>query len=140
MLVGLSFAILLLVALHVFAEEAYVCVADLQTGFMLDKTENEWRATKFQTNDKFVISKAKPQKDRFRPQGTRWEVKLMGEKVSQIWCTDDFNEFGNLVCRGLTGDFRMNKNNLRFLYFYDMGYWNDRTDTPFIQIGKCSAM
>lgn len=140
-MVPLSVAILLLIALPAFAEEAYVCVADLATGFVLDKAKNEWRASTFSGPlDKFVVSKAKPPEGAFRPQKTAWEVKATGERVSQIWCTDDFNEFGNLICRGLTGDFRMNKNNLRFLYSYHMGYWNDRTGTPFMQIGKCSSM
>lgn len=130
------------------ASDSYRCVSDRVTGFVFDKARKEWRSAEFKPDHTYVIGKT-------TRQGYLWEVKESGEKEPLIYCPRDFNEFGSFHCSGATTEFRMNKDNGRFLRAYLVGYWTDETAatksdridlleegkyTPFLEIGKCSAM
>jgi hypothetical protein len=56
-----------------------------------------------------------------------------------------------LFCHGLGSEFRLNKNNMRFLNAYLIGYWSDGQtkglllgaegdNTPSIEIGRCTPL
>jgi hypothetical protein len=72
----------------------------------------------------------------------------MGDDHAMVLCKDDFSESGFLFCQGLGGEFRFNRRNGRFLNVYLLGYFNvvpgtnkitdESSDTPFMEIGKCS--
>ena len=124
--------------------ESYLCIADLATGFTFDEKTREWRQAKFKADKKYIISKNKDG-------GNAWMVKEMGKKFPNAWCGAGFNDVGWLYCGEKQADFRMNKENLRFLAFYPFGYWTTGTkgfdkpvregeDTPFIEIGKCTIL
>lgn len=130
------------------ALESYLCVADKATGFDFNKTRNEWVQANFRPTNKYVLARSK------QP-NFAWEVKDFGQTVSSAECRNSFNEVGNLFCSGLGGsDFRFNRNSLRYMKVYLIGYWNDGNpadrasvqlfaegdNTPSIEIGKCSPL
>ncbi len=126
------------------ASESYLCVADMGTGFVFDNTRKQWRISNFKAEGKYVVIKS-------TRKGYVREVKKIGETSVVAYCKNDFNEYGALSCERLY-QFRMNKNNLRYLLIYPVGYWTDNKnapkhdpfaegeDTPRMEIGKCSPL
>lgn len=101
--------------------------------------EKTWRSTTFRAESKYVVSKS----DRA---GEAFEVKRIGQSFAGYRCKQSFNEYGYLECDGL-GQFAFNKRNGRFLVTYTIAYMNvgigpeltdANSDTPSIEIGKCS--
>lgn len=128
----LTFALLLLIPNLSFAGESYLCVADKSTGFDFNKTSKEWYSTNFNTtNQKYIISKS------IIPSYT-WDIKVLGGGT-EAYCKNDFNENGILIC-GVAYEFRINIKKLRYLKSYLSGYYLNGSDTPYIEIGKCSAI
>lgn len=126
-----------------FAGESYLCIADLATGFAFDKKQGTWGNTNFKPTGKYLVSKAMNKE-------SNWEIKEVGDSMAFAFCKDDFSENGSLPCGGFY-EFRMNRNTLRFLRAYLIGYWTDGpkspdrlpsegADTPAIHIGKCSPL
>lgn len=123
------------------APTSYLCALDEMTGFSYDKSLKQWHATNFRASKKFILSRSKQQK-------FAWEVTEVGSTLPGAACEKDFNESGNIFCTGLF-ELRFNRNQLRFLYFHAIGYWNDDnssdlfkegSNTPAIGIGKCSPL
>jgi len=117
----------------------YLCVVDKMTGFSYDKSTNQWKEANFKADKNFLITRSTNPK-------ISYEIKEVGSEISTSWCDEDFNESGNLFCRGF-GEYRFNKDHLRFLYIYPIGYWDDDNksdlfkegdNTPALGIGKCS--
>jgi len=117
----------------------------MSTGFSIDKSTGKWSPTSFVANEKYLVSKS-------TLKGYAREVKEIGSNTASIFCKNDFNEYGLLSCSGIQ-EFRMNKNNGRFLTAYLIGYWNgdikskeggfllrEGGDTPNMEIGKCSPL
>jgi len=133
-----AFALLPMVA----RAEGYICVTDMATGFAYKA--GAWRSTSFMPKEKFLVVRASGGE---APQ-VKWGVWPLGEEQAIAWCRDEFDKSGDLVCketRLVDVTFKMNKNTLRFLYAYLVGYWdrtaaNESKDTPAIAIGKCSPM
>ncbi len=74
--------------------------------------------------------------------GDRWVVANVGSDFPMYVCPKDFTSSGSLFCEGF-GSFLMNKANLRFQIYYQVGYVSDQKegpDTPYIGIGKCSPL
>jgi len=121
--------------------EQYLCVAEHSTGFSYDKATKEWKNTNFKTSTNYLVSKA---------DGTKyaWQVTEIGKTRPSFRCESDFDEYGYLSCSGIGGDLNFNKKNGRFLHSYLIGYYivlpevnkltDEGSDTPFIEIGKCS--
>ncbi len=145
LMVTLLFAFL---SASAYAAESYLCVADMATGFKFDENRKEWETATFKESQKYLVRKSKRKE-------FVWEVKQVGKSAELVFCNDDFNEVGSLVCESLgsTIAFRMNKLNLRFLYSYLIGFWTDNvkdskgtdilregSNTPNIQMGKCSPL
>lgn len=78
----------------------------------------------------------------------------MGNEFPDATCSQDFNEYGVLTCSNMY-EFRFNRNNLRFMAVYMIGYWTDNNpaipgsssfkfkegdNDPAMQIGKCSPI
>jgi hypothetical protein len=129
------------------AAESYLCIEDMTTGFSYNKARNQWTEASFKSGGKFLVTKWKGQG------GYKWAVKEIGRDVPSAQCEEDFNDVGNLFCRGMD-TFNMNKNTRRFIRSFLHGYWQDDNpgagdnpfkmkegeNTPVISIGKCSSL
>lgn len=122
------------------AADHYLCVAEKATGFSYDNAAREWKNTHFKITSKYIVSK---------PEGTEYayQVTQVGEKYPISNCKSGFNGYGYLFCSGLGIDFTFNRKNGRYLSISPVGYINvlpelkitdENSDTPFIEIGKCS--
>jgi hypothetical protein len=74
----------------------------------------------------------------------KWGVYDFGTAAStpSVPCDRDFNEVNVIVCQ-LYHYFRFDRETARFMIVYLAGYTNGEdadSDTPFIAIGKCSAI
>lgn len=131
----------LLIANHIEAEEQYLCTADKVSGFSFNENSKEWKQSSFKANSKYVVS-------RLSDSSTAFVVREIGNSFPDAWCEDPFTDAGYLHCRRLGGDFSLNRKNGRYIASSLMGYLNvvpgvnditDKTsDTPYIEIGKCS--
>lgn len=131
----------LLLAFAANAADSFLCVAEMTTGFTYDAAKKTWKSADFRSEKKLAITRAKQ-----KPYA--WEAKEVGDSRPAAICERDFNEAGNLFCSGVF-DLRFNKNQLRFLYVYPIGYWSDESggaapregdNTPALAIGKCRAL
>lgn len=126
---------------EVSGQEKYLCVSDRSTGFRYDESSKSWEQARFKANRKYIISKSDDKEYTFK-------VIRIGENYPICYCMQGFNEPGYLFCQGPGGDFRFNKKNGRYILIYSIGYYNvlpdsmfltdENSDTPFIEIGKCS--
>jgi len=129
-----------------FAVDAYLCLPHSTTGFKYDKNLGDWKTNNFGNRDKYIVSKSKLP-------GYAWKVTKYMKTAPIYVCEEDFNNSGYLFCEE-TGEFRMNKHNLRYIRTYILGYYNlnvkddngkvkpeeEGSSTPFIEIGKCSPL
>ena len=123
-----------------FAEK-YICLADIVTGFKYSETSEKWVETGFLADDKYIISESDTERYAF-------EVVKIGSKYPEANCEEGFGEYGFLICNGAGQDFRFQKKNGRYIRSNVMGYFNvlpssngitdSTSDTPFLEIGKCS--
>ena len=117
--------------------QQYLCVAEQAAGFSYDKEKKEWKTTTFGVRSKYVVSKAEGAKHAF-------EVTEIGKTVPSFYCESDFDRLGFLRCPNALGEFKFNKDNGRYLSSYLAGYYDmlseehEGSDTPYLEIGKCS--
>lgn len=117
------------------ASEQYVCVASASTGFKWSGTS--WDTTQFRPKTYVIVNHGKTSND----SSTEGHVANLGDKYPSMFCPSFSSD--EVRCRGLVGQFILNRNTLRFLYVYDFGYFDgvdDRGNTPSIAIGKCSKI
>src|SRR5262245_40293179 len=129
---------LVLATSYANAQDSYLCIADQTTGFIYDKNLKSWKQTTFKAGDRYLLTRASKQGS--------WILKKFGEQHAMAEC-GQFNTAGNLLCGDGGADFRMNRDNLRFLYVFPHGYWFNKNpkvdedgDTPYIEIGKCGGL
>jgi len=125
----------------VASAEQYLCVPDKMTGFAYDEKTKAWITTQFRTDFKYIIASAKNGRDAFT-------LTKIGEKEPEGYCKDGFNDPGYLHCENLGGYFKFNRANGRYLAVFTLAYYNvgvgllsqsdSGSDTPAMQIGKCS--
>lgn len=123
--------------------EQYLCVAEKSSGFSFDPRIGSWKTATFRTEAKYLIARSKEP-------GYAFQVTRIGDNYAMANCKEDFNEPGYLFCRELGGEFKFNKKNGRFLTVYSLGYYNvvlgvntitdETSDTPSMEIGKCSPL
>ena len=121
--------------------EQFLCVAERSAGFNYQATTDSWNNANFRTDAKYIIAQSK---DSY----SAYEVKRVGDNIPSSLCAKGFNEAGFLFCSGIGGDLKFNRDNGRFLLAYTLGYYNvlpklnkitdSTSDTPLIEIGKCS--
>jgi hypothetical protein len=120
---------------------AYLCIADQATGFKYDKNLKEWKLAIFHTNNERYILKLKD---------NQWYWSEFGNPSHEPPQCDQFNSSGNIKCV-LTIDedimeiVSFNRNTLRYQFTYVFGYVDplpmyEGSDTPSIEIGRCSEM
>jgi len=127
------------------ADDSYLCVSDMSTGFRYNKALDKWEIANFITDEeKYIVSRS-------IDKNIAWEVKRIGESSELAFCKKDFDEYGFLYCESNI-IFKMNKLNLRFLKINPIGYYNsssknnqdivlykDGSSMPYIEIGECSS-
>ena len=120
-----------------FAQETYICIADLSTGFAFNKTTKNWFSTNFNVQDnKYVLS----QKNKL------WYWKKVGAPENATIECGEFNPAGYLNCSSYGQVLSFNKTNLRFSLTNSVGYVSgellgvEGSITPFMTIGKCSPL
>lgn len=128
-----------LLSTSVSASNSYLCITDMATGFAFDKNQNQWHSADFKAGRKYIVSKQTDSE-------SAWEVREVGLNFATSFCKDGFTKYGTLSCQG-PEIFLMNKNSLRFLSVYIVGYWgsddkstHEGENTPSISIGKCSPL
>lgn len=90
------------------ANEAFICVAELATGFAFDRTQKTWRPANFRVGSKYLVSKSKTSGE--------WEYKPAGGRIEDSPCSSERED--ELICDDAYGwEFRMNRYNLRFLQY-----------------------
>lgn len=137
----------LLVSSLTVAADGYLCVTDMTTGFSFDSASKRWNTTTFKATAQFVVRRPNADdKALYEKAATaKWVVKETGYPIPTAFCAEDFNIAGYLSCGDGLQSFRMNKNDLRFLIAYTVGYVgrakaDEGGDTPNIAIGKCSPI
>jgi hypothetical protein len=113
------------------AQQAYICIANDSTGFSYNAKTNSWGRTGFKVND---------EKKLLKRVGQGWEWSSFGSTFTQK--CGEINSYGYLNCDVLFGTLRFNKNTLRYIETYTVGYIDGDKDgdTPNITIGKCSPL
>ena len=138
----LIFIALTLIYCHAFGAEKYICTSEKTIGFKYNKTSKEWQAASF-SEHKYVISKPEDAKAEF-------VVTEIGSSYPLATCKYPIQkEYGWLNCESGFSDFRFNKINGRFMRSFMSGYisvlpsingqTDETSDTPSMEIGKCSS-
>jgi len=136
-------AMLLLVCPGVCFSEQYLCVADMMAGSIYEESTKEWMSAEFKAGGrKWIISPSKDGRNFY-------DLKKMGDSVALAGCKEDFSSHGFLFCEGVGFYFGFNKHNGRYTRSSVFGYYNvvpkkndmtdEESDTPVIEIGKCSS-
>jgi len=143
----LTFFILLAFANSCFSDQ-YLCVAKQSTGFSFNEKSGQWEPKNFNVDDKkYVISKI-GKDETYSIVKKKYKVVRIGKNRPDFLCDVDFNKPGFLYCSSLTGSFRFNNINGRYLITYTFGYYNvvpevnkmtdkDSRD-PSLELGTCS--
>lgn len=116
---------------------AYLCVADKATGFVYNQNTDKWDFSQFNVTDsKYTLSQ----------KNGNWVWKKFGEKSYPVECQGDFNQAGFLFC-SFAEEVSINIQTMRFMSVYKFGYVVPKhrlkeqgSDTPLIEIGRCSAI
>ena len=124
-----------------FSQEAFICLPSSKTGFVFNVNTKNWDQANFKTSDEKKILKRN---------GKKWEWRIFGRKDGWSDCGgddfgvgEDFNSAGVIFCSVFGGHMRMNKNSLRYIETYELGFIDgkDQTgNTPLIGIGTCSPL
>lgn len=128
------------------APERFLCIADKTTGFAF--INGSWQSTEFSADEKFILTKepiSKKRKEEF--EDTVWKNVTEGYRIKEIgketlgdWCSLSKYE---LYCDKTIRNFGFSIKSLRFIVSSPWGYWNtnddEKSDTPFLMIGRCSV-
>lgn len=126
----------------VWCQEAYLCIPTAISGFKFNSLNRSWEHARFRIGEtKKILKKT----------NGKWEWKYFGEKYSLSECTsggepsnqDGFNSAGFLFCDVFGGHMKINKNTLRYIETYEVGFIDGKDkdgNTPSIEIGTCSPL
>ena len=135
--------------------KAFLCVPEKSTGFSYDESKDDWKITRFKTNDKYIISRNENANGEPFPERCRWcdddyyhhlwMVRKIGvDNHVLAWCRDGYDTAtGDRRPDGFTGrtgknddylvcdksgddfKFRFSKKNMRFMFVGTRGYWDE---------------
>jgi hypothetical protein len=138
-------AIVLFMAGPVRAQEAYLCISDKASGMSFDRQTQSWAPAAFQSGKKYIFRQKKTEDNVSMPWSWSWALFPFGTTQAWAVCDKDF-EPSELTqeCSGID-EFAFNKKTLRFQIYYKYGFAYPSTksegdDTPYIEIGTCSAL
>jgi hypothetical protein len=123
---------LFLLSLSVFAQDTYLCVPSKATGFSYNTTSKNWEQSAFRIGD---------EKKLLKKVGNQWEWRTFGQQFGEK--CGAMSDAGWINCDLIFGTLRFNKNKLRYVETYTVGYVdgvNSNANTPFITIGTCSPL
>ena len=131
----------LVLAGSVSAADSYVCAADKSTGFIYK--DNEWQTVNFDVSqNRYLVRKAT---DGDSHSTSPWLYGEFGQSILGGQCDEPLTT-GLMNCRSAGQDFRMNIKSMRYQLYYWVGYVIShdtrihRTNTPYIEIGRCSPL
>lgn len=125
----------------------WLCAADATTGFSFDPESKRWRAAHFRDEVKFALrrpnDKDKAHFERLKIASASWVVVPLGEERIVGSCSAEFHD-NELRCSTFLGSIKFNRKTLRYIITAnDFGYLDpigtEGGDTPYMQIGRCSA-
>jgi hypothetical protein len=128
-----SFALILTLCILpslVLAETSYLCMPDEASGFRFNPYQKSWEP---------VIFKVAQEKILLKKSDRGWEWVKFGHKYGSLCKEMD----KSLQCDIYVGEVLLNRNTLRYIETYMIGYVNgsDNNDnTPFIAIGRCTPL
>lgn len=138
-------AINLFMAEPVLAQEAYLCISETASGLYFDKPAQTWAPAAFRNARKYVFRQKKPEDDVNMPWPWSWALFPFGSTQAWAVCGKDF-EPSELTqeCNGIY-EFAFSKKTLRYQIYYKYGFAypsskSEGDDTPYIEIGTCSAL
>ena len=123
-------AILIFYSTSAVAENNYLCITDLVTGFHHDFDQESWQHATFLAGERFTVNEFQEnifqavRVDDINP----WSAICTSRKDQT---TDSFS------CQSKTTEFHFNRKELRFTAFRYFGYWNGSRDSLSISIGTC---
>lgn len=155
------FALLLLLTVNPIAmaegddsPNSFLCIADFSTGFA--KEGGEWRPVKFDISDNKYILRRPNESDLKRYDGLPSKINVswvwvdFGKEVSFHTCQNEADRWGRIRCPFAGLNVVVNIKTLVFQAYLpgdytnwehpDDPYYREREDTPYIEIGKCSAL
>lgn len=117
----------------------WICVPDMSTGFKWKSTR--WESVNFNTDHTYIVSEV-PSYDWLGAQ-IGAEVNRPGSPYAEYRCEGSIPDNGVLVCGAPAMNFIFNSGTLRYQEYYGIGFLDGSDtegNTPFIEIGKCSAL
>lgn len=134
--------VLLLLLSPVAHAESYLCTAEQLAGFIYNRSVQSWQAAASAADDSFIVRHSSEAGT--KNIGPPWFVTERGKDFG-IACANDFDAQGFLYCKGLGGDFMMNRKTLRFRHLNDRGYVVEQytqsspegKQSPYMKIGSC---
>ena len=110
----------------------YRCVAEKSVGFSYKESSEAWSETIFNTEAKYTLTN----------KAGVMQVKEVSKAVP-LFCESVIKKSGEIVCRMVGGELRINPKSGRFILSLVLGYdesgAGNRKSTPFLEIGRCSS-
>ena len=129
--------LLLLLIPNLVMGESYLCIAEAAGGVRYLSSSKIYKSERFNTESKII----------FKKEQNNWTVKEFGDTPeSGQQCDDQIvgGKIVGLVCNVLGGDYILNFKALRYRYIHFLGWLpppaGGDTDTPLIEVGKCSSI
>lgn len=133
--------VFLLAAGPVRAADAYICTADSSTGFVFKNSD--WQSVNFGVSkNRYLVRKATADDAHST---SPWLYGEFGQPILGGQCDEPFAT-GLMNCRSAGQDFRMNIKTMRYQLYYWIGYVISNesgihsSDTPYLEIGRCSPL
>ena len=123
-------AMLMIFSSTAIAENNYLCITDLVSGFNHAADRDTWEQTTFLPGQRFSITEIQPdtyQAEKVDKQNP-WSAICLPRRDQ----TDD-----SFSCESRTTELHFNRKELRFTLFRYFGYWNGSRDSLSISIGTC---
>jgi hypothetical protein len=121
-------------------EEGYICIPETGTGLFY--SNGSWSSAQAKIPHKYLIRTPNQDELKLFIQKPRYVVLEIGRNFIEAGC-DELSDYGLLLCKSFDVEVRFNKNTLRFIYFYKIGYINGEDENsvnPHIIIGKCNPL
>ena len=108
---------------------------------MYSEAAKKWIPATFNASGRTYVVSPKIQKK------TNGGVYVVGEKGVRYICKEKFDQNGFMMCEGFGERFRINRNNLRYVMTYELGYLDTideqtHSDTSqlkvILEIGNCT--
>jgi len=113
--------------------DQYLCVADKKVGFY-NQGLDAYDAATLQAGKNFLISSPSSQDSHFK-----FVITYAGTSRPSGYCEYGFNDWGILFCDLMSGEFKFNMYNGRFITVFTGGY-DDFPRGAYMETGRCSQL